>query len=61
MGLKEPSSGSLENVGTIEVCAAIFNPGGDCTVDLDFELHLRTVNDSAGNICTCTLVCVPCY
>ena len=49
VGLKEPSGG-LESVGTVEVCAAIFSPGGDCTVDLDFELSLRTLNDSAGNI-----------
>ena len=47
--LKEQSSGR-ESIGTIEVCAAIISPGGDCSVDLDFELHLRTVNDSAGNI-----------
>ena len=59
MGLQEPSHG-LESAGTVEVCASILSPGGDCTVDLDFELQLRTVNDSAGNICTCTLVCVPC-
>ena len=49
MSLREPSVG-LESVGTIEVCAVILSPGGDCTVDLDFELHLRTVNNSAGNI-----------
>ena len=50
VGLKELSSGGLESVGTIEVCAAIFSPSVDCTVDLDFELSLRTVNDSAGNV-----------
>ena len=55
VGLKEPF-GALENVGIIEVCAAIFSPGGDCTVDLNFELYLRTVNDSAGNVYTCALV-----
>ena len=49
VGLRESSDG-LESVGTMEVCATIFSPGSDCSVDLDFELHLRTVNDSAGNI-----------
>ena len=49
VGLRE-SSDVLENHGTVEVCATIFNPGGDCTVDLDFDLRLRTVNNSAGNI-----------
>ena len=47
--LREPPD-VLENVGTIEVCADIFSPGVDCTVDLDFDLRLRTVNNSAGNI-----------
>ena len=49
MGLKEPSDG-LESVGPVEVCAVIFGPGGDDTFIFDFELHLRTVNNSAGNI-----------
>ena len=49
VGLNEPSDG-LESVGPVEVCAVIFGPGGDDTVNFDFELHLRTVNSSAGNI-----------
>ena len=48
VGLDGPSQG-LENVSTIEVCAVV-NQGEGCTVDLDFELNLRSVNDSAGNI-----------
>ena len=49
VGLNGPRSGP-ENVSTIEVCAAIIGLADDCSVDLDFELNLRTVNDSAGNI-----------
>ena len=48
MGLKGISTDILESVGSVEVCAAVLSPGGDCTIDLSFNIHFSTVNDSAG-------------
>ena len=58
VGLKETSGGGLENIGSIEVCAVILSPGGDCTVDFTFTVHLRTHNNSAGKINLLTAISV---
>ena len=50
VGLKAISADILESVGSVEVCAAVLSPGSDCTIDLAFNIHFRTVNDSAGTI-----------
>ena len=49
MGLKEPAA-VWENDGPVEVCAAVLSPVGDCTVDFNFDVRLRTENNSAGTI-----------
>ena len=33
----------LENVGTIEVRVAVLSPGGDCTIELAFNVYIRAV------------------
>ena len=58
MGLKEVSDGGLENIGSIEVCAVILSPGGDCTVDFTFTVYIRTHNNSAGKIHLLTAISV---
>ena len=50
VSLKETFGYGLENVGTIEVCVAVISPGGDCTIDLAFDIPIRTVDDDAGRV-----------
>ena len=45
VGLEDVAYEGLENIGTIEVCAAIF---GNCTASFTFFLSLSTSDDTAG-------------
>ena len=47
VGLEEVRYGDLENVGTIEVCAAIISPSGNCSVSFTFFLYFDTIDNSA--------------
>ena len=47
VGLEEVRYAALENVGTIEVCAAIISPSGNCNVSFTFILYFNTIDDSA--------------
>ena len=48
MGLEPTNIRVIEDVGQVELCAAVFEPLSDCPITFPFNVSLSTTDGSAG-------------